>query len=140
MLCKTSRLHLSRRIKEHTCHLSSRHLSLFFFFLFFFFCSYGDRVEHFRVLEGGGQYCIWDESFCSLNRLVDFYRNHSIAVDEVVRLRDLPSPPRLQSKPGRKPCPNPYKSRSQESLPTAHLCPHPETGSSPCLLEPIMGV
>uniref|UniRef100_A0A665UJS9 GRB2 related adaptor protein b n=1 Tax=Echeneis naucrates TaxID=173247 RepID=A0A665UJS9_ECHNA len=40
--------------------------------------SYGDRVEHFRVLEGGGQYCIWDELFCSLNRLVDFYRTHSI--------------------------------------------------------------
>uniref|UniRef100_A0A3B4UXE0 GRB2 related adaptor protein b n=1 Tax=Seriola dumerili TaxID=41447 RepID=A0A3B4UXE0_SERDU len=45
--------------------------------------SYGDRVEHFRVLEGGGQYCIWDESFCSLNRLVDFYRTHSIAMEKV---------------------------------------------------------
>uniref|UniRef100_A0A3B4Z3V2 GRB2 related adaptor protein b n=1 Tax=Seriola lalandi dorsalis TaxID=1841481 RepID=A0A3B4Z3V2_SERLL len=45
--------------------------------------SYGDRVEHFRVLEGGGQYCIWDESFCSLNRLVDFYRTHSIAMERV---------------------------------------------------------
>uniref|UniRef100_A0A3Q3VR88 GRB2 related adaptor protein b n=1 Tax=Mola mola TaxID=94237 RepID=A0A3Q3VR88_MOLML len=56
--------------------------------------SYGDRVEHFRVLEGGGQYCIWDESFCSLNRLVDFYRTHSIAVEEVVRLRDPRSSPR----------------------------------------------
>uniref|UniRef100_A0A3B4G9E7 GRB2-related adapter protein-like n=1 Tax=Pundamilia nyererei TaxID=303518 RepID=A0A3B4G9E7_9CICH len=42
--------------------------------------SYGDRVEHFRVLEGGGQYCIWEESFCSLNQLVDFYRTHSIAL------------------------------------------------------------
>ncbi|XP_059199295.1 GRB2-related adapter protein-like isoform X3 [Centropristis striata] len=52
--------------------------------------SYGDRVEHFRVLEGGGQYCIWDESFCSLNRLVDFYRTHSIAVEKVVCLRDPP--------------------------------------------------
>uniref|UniRef100_A0A3Q2YFB8 GRB2 related adaptor protein b n=1 Tax=Hippocampus comes TaxID=109280 RepID=A0A3Q2YFB8_HIPCM len=58
--------------------------------------SYGDRVEHFRVLEGGGQYCIWDESFSSLNRLVDFYKTHSIAVEKVVRLRDPPSEkPRL---------------------------------------------
>uniref|UniRef100_A0A8D3DJS8 GRB2 related adaptor protein b n=1 Tax=Scophthalmus maximus TaxID=52904 RepID=A0A8D3DJS8_SCOMX len=48
--------------------------------------SYGDRVEHFRVLEGGGQYCIWDESFRSLNRLVDFYRTHSIAVEKKPRL------------------------------------------------------
>ncbi|XP_041789854.1 GRB2-related adapter protein-like isoform X4 [Chelmon rostratus] len=56
--------------------------------------SYGERVEHFRVLEGGGQYCIWDESFCSLNRLVDFYRTHSIAVEKVVCLRDPPSSPR----------------------------------------------
>uniref|UniRef100_UPI0037E78092 GRB2-related adapter protein-like isoform X3 n=1 Tax=Semicossyphus pulcher TaxID=241346 RepID=UPI0037E78092 len=56
--------------------------------------SYGDRVEHFRVLEGGGQYCIWDESFCSLNRLVDFYRTHSIAVEKVVLLRDPPLSPR----------------------------------------------
>uniref|UniRef100_A0A667X9A8 GRB2 related adaptor protein b n=1 Tax=Myripristis murdjan TaxID=586833 RepID=A0A667X9A8_9TELE len=53
--------------------------------------SYGDMVEHFRVLEGAGLYCIWDESFCSLNRLVDFYRTHSIAVERVVHLRDLPS-------------------------------------------------
>ncbi|XP_070781215.1 GRB2-related adapter protein-like isoform X2 [Enoplosus armatus] len=56
--------------------------------------SYGDRVEHFRVLEGGGQYCIWDESFCSLNRLVDFYKTHSIAMEKVVCLRDPPSSPR----------------------------------------------
>ncbi|XP_029362870.1 GRB2-related adapter protein-like isoform X3 [Echeneis naucrates] len=52
--------------------------------------SYGDRVEHFRVLEGGGQYCIWDELFCSLNRLVDFYRTHSIAMERVVFLKDPP--------------------------------------------------
>uniref|UniRef100_A0A7N8XEP6 GRB2-related adapter protein-like n=1 Tax=Mastacembelus armatus TaxID=205130 RepID=A0A7N8XEP6_9TELE len=52
--------------------------------------SYGDRVEHFRVLEGGGQYCIWDKSFRSLNRLVDFYRTHSIAVEQVVCLKDKP--------------------------------------------------
>ncbi|XP_073333272.1 GRB2-related adapter protein-like isoform X2 [Pagrus major] len=56
--------------------------------------SYGDRVEHFRVLEGGGQYCIWEETFCSLNRLVDFYRTHSIAAEKVICLRDPPSSPR----------------------------------------------
>uniref|UniRef100_A0A3B4GDA6 GRB2-related adapter protein-like n=1 Tax=Pundamilia nyererei TaxID=303518 RepID=A0A3B4GDA6_9CICH len=59
--------------------------------------SYGDRVEHFRVLEGGGQYCIWEESFCSLNQLVDFYRTHSIAVEKVVCLKDPPSSPQLLS-------------------------------------------
>ncbi|XP_053273763.1 GRB2-related adapter protein isoform X2 [Pleuronectes platessa] len=56
--------------------------------------SYGDRVEHFRVLEGGGQYCIWDETFGSLNRLVDFYRTHSIAVEKLICLIDRPSSPR----------------------------------------------
>uniref|UniRef100_A0A3B5A8E0 GRB2-related adapter protein-like n=1 Tax=Stegastes partitus TaxID=144197 RepID=A0A3B5A8E0_9TELE len=63
--------------------------------------SYGDRVEHFRVLEGGGQYCIWDESFCSLNRLVDFYRTHSIAVEKAVCFRDPPSSPQLLPHPPR---------------------------------------
>uniref|UniRef100_A0A3Q1EDR3 GRB2 related adaptor protein b n=1 Tax=Acanthochromis polyacanthus TaxID=80966 RepID=A0A3Q1EDR3_9TELE len=63
--------------------------------------SYGDRVEHFRVLEGGGQYCIWDESFCSLNRLVDFYRTHSVAVEKVVCFRDPPSSPQLLPHPPR---------------------------------------
>ncbi|CAF92734.1 unnamed protein product, partial [Tetraodon nigroviridis] len=80
--------------------------------------SYGNRVEHFRVLEGGGQYCIWEESFCSLNRLVDFYRTHSIAMDKVVCLRDPPSSPQRQ--PGCNPYPNPYKTCSRESLHTAH--------------------
>ncbi|XP_034743731.1 GRB2-related adapter protein-like [Etheostoma cragini] len=87
--------------------------------------SYGERVEHFRVLEGGGQYCIWDESFCSLNRLVDFYRTHSIGVDKVVYLRDPPESPGLLSQPGRNPYPNPYKSSSQESLPSGRLYSHP---------------
>ncbi|XP_049900860.1 GRB2-related adapter protein-like isoform X1 [Epinephelus moara] len=87
--------------------------------------SYGERVEHFRVLEGGGQYCIWDESFRSLNRLVDFYRTHSIAVENVVYLKDPPSSPRLLSYSGHNPYPNPYKSSSQESLPSARLYSHP---------------
>ncbi|XP_037546233.1 GRB2-related adapter protein [Nematolebias whitei] len=82
--------------------------------------SYGDRVEHFRVLEGGGQYFIWDKSFCSLNRLVDFYRTNSIALEKVVRLKDLPSSPRLQAHPGHNPYPNPYRSTSQESIHSTH--------------------
>ncbi|TDH16504.1 hypothetical protein EPR50_G00020050 [Perca flavescens] len=104
--------------------------------------SYGERVEHFRVLEGGGQYCIWDESFCSLNRLVDYYRTHSIGVEKVVYLRDPPASPGLLSQPGRNPYPNPYKSSSQESLPSAllHSHPsHPEREPSQRLHEPVVG-
>uniref|UniRef100_A0A8C5DHR3 GRB2-related adapter protein-like n=1 Tax=Gouania willdenowi TaxID=441366 RepID=A0A8C5DHR3_GOUWI len=83
------------------------------------------RVEHFRVLEGGGQYCIWDESFSSLNQLVDFYRSHSIAVDKVIHLRDPPS----QTHVGHNPYPNPYRTSSQESIPSARL--HPRTEKEP---------
>ncbi|XP_049575321.1 GRB2-related adapter protein-like isoform X2 [Syngnathus scovelli] len=104
--------------------------------------SYGDRVEHFRVLEGGGQYCIWDESFSSLNRLVDFYRTHSIAVEKMVCLRDPPSDMshRQSSHTGRNPYPNPYKSTSLESLPSARLHgPHPlRESSSMQLLEQVL--
>lgn len=92
-------------------------------------CSYGNRVEHFRVLEGDGQYCIWEETFCSLNRLVDFYRTHSIAVDKVVCLRDPPLLPQLHVQSGCNPYPNPYKNCSQESLHTAHLHSHHERES-----------
>uniref|UniRef100_A0A3Q2NRR2 GRB2 related adaptor protein b n=1 Tax=Fundulus heteroclitus TaxID=8078 RepID=A0A3Q2NRR2_FUNHE len=101
--------------------------------------SYGDRVEHFRVLEGGGQYYIWDKAFCSLNRLVEFYRAHSIAVETVVRLRDFPSSPR--SHPGRNPYPNPYKSSSLESIPSAHLRSNPplrERQTSAHSLKPVL--
>ncbi|XP_019125304.2 GRB2-related adapter protein [Larimichthys crocea] len=101
--------------------------------------SYGDRVEHFRVLEGGGQYCIWDESFCSLNRLVHFYRTHSIAVEKVICLRDPPSCPHLLAHFGRNPYPNPYKSSSQETLPSARPYSHRERESSPHLFEPAVG-
>lgn len=108
-----------------------------------FFCSYGDRVEHFRVLEGGGQYCIWDESFCSLNRLVDFYRTHSIAVEKVICLRDPPRDmsPGLLAHSGRNPYPNPYISSSQESLLSARLHSHPlrDSPHSP-VLEPLLAV
>ncbi|KAM3865029.1 GRB2-related adapter protein-like [Diretmus argenteus] len=101
--------------------------------------SYGDMVEHFRVLEGAGQYCIWDESFCSLNRLVDFYRSHSIAVERAVYLRDFPS----DTSPGHNPYPNPYKSSSQQSLPLSRPFSHPAhprlRESSLRLLEPVLG-
>ncbi|XP_023142561.1 GRB2-related adapter protein-like [Amphiprion ocellaris] len=103
--------------------------------------SYGDRVEHFRVLEGGGQYCIWDESFCSLNRLVDFYRTHSIAVEKVVCFRDPPSSPQPLLHPARNPYPNPYRSSSQESIPSTRLHSHPshpERQSSPRRLESVL--
>ena len=98
-------------------------------------CSYGNKVEHFRVLEGGGQYCIWEESFCSLNRLVDFYRTHSIALDKMVCLRDLSSSPQRQVQSGCNPYPNPYKSCSQESLHTAHLHSHQRREASARLLD-----
>lgn len=87
------------------------------------------------MLEGGGQYCIWGESFRSLNRLVDFYRAHSIAVEKVVCLRDPPSaPPLPPSQPERNPYPNPYKSISQGSPPSARL------GPSHRAPEPVAGV
>lgn len=101
-------------------------------------CSYGDRVEHFRVLEGGGQYSIWDESFCSLNRLVDYYRSHSIAVEKVIRLRDPPPSPRRPRPPACNPYPNPYRSCSQESLPSAYHRSHDRTSSR--LFEAVVGV
>ncbi|XP_028315018.1 GRB2-related adapter protein-like isoform X2 [Gouania willdenowi] len=95
---------------------------------------YGDRVEHFRVLEGGGQYCIWDESFSSLNQLVDFYRSHSIAVDKVIHLRDPPS----QTHVGHNPYPNPYRTSSQESIPSARLHPRTEKEPSQRVREPVL--
>ncbi|KAM8842079.1 LOW QUALITY PROTEIN: GRB2 related adaptor protein b [Synchiropus picturatus] len=56
--------------------------------------SFGQQVEHFRVLEGGGRYSVWEQRFRSLNRLVDFYRHHSIGVDAPLFLRDPPAEPR----------------------------------------------
>ncbi|XP_032417959.1 GRB2-related adapter protein-like isoform X1 [Xiphophorus hellerii] len=86
--------------------------------------SYGDMVEHFRVLEDGGQYYIWDKAFCSLNRLVEFYRAHSITMEKVVHLRDYPSF-HLNSHLGLNPYPNPYNSNSLESIHSAHRRPNP---------------
>ncbi|KAG7255841.1 hypothetical protein CRUP_016289, partial [Coryphaenoides rupestris] len=97
--------------------------------------SYGDMVEHFRVLEGAGQYCIWEESFCSLNRLVDFYRSHSIAVERAVYLRDLPSnAPQQTAESSRNPYPNPYEPRR----PPSHPSP-PEREASSRASEPASG-
>lgn len=53
------------------------------------FCSYGDHVQHFKVLQDRcGQYYIWDETFSSLNELVEFYHSNSIAKERMVFLRD----------------------------------------------------
>ncbi|KAF5889011.1 GRB2-related adapter protein-like, partial [Clarias magur] len=51
--------------------------------------SYGDHVQHFKVLKDReGQYFIWDEVFSSLNQLVDFYKSNSIAKERTVFLRE----------------------------------------------------
>uniref|UniRef100_A0AAY5L9E5 GRB2-related adaptor protein a n=1 Tax=Esox lucius TaxID=8010 RepID=A0AAY5L9E5_ESOLU len=51
--------------------------------------SYGDHVQHFKVLQDrGGQYFVWEEVFSSLNQLVDFYHRNSIAKERTVFLRD----------------------------------------------------
>ncbi|XP_020561073.1 GRB2-related adapter protein isoform X2 [Oryzias latipes] len=51
--------------------------------------SYGDHVQHFKVLQDRcGQYYIWDETFSSLNELVEFYHSNSIAKERMVFLRD----------------------------------------------------
>lgn len=55
----------------------------------FIFCSYGDHVQHFKVLQDRcGQYYVWDELFSSLNELVEFYHCNSIAKERTVFLRD----------------------------------------------------
>ncbi|XP_056442531.1 GRB2-related adapter protein-like isoform X1 [Gadus chalcogrammus] len=100
--------------------------------------SYGDMVEHFRVLEGAGQYCIWEESFCSLNRLVDYYRSHSIAVERAVYLRDLQSnAPQPLPESSRNPYPNPYKN-SPHRLHSRASPPEREASSRPS--EPALGM
>ncbi|MGH0138367.1 UNVERIFIED_CONTAM: hypothetical protein FKN15_032908 [Acipenser sinensis] len=51
--------------------------------------SYGDLVQHFKVMSNGrGRYFIWEEQFNSLNELVDYYRTTSIARGQTVFLRD----------------------------------------------------
>ncbi|RXN02122.1 GRB2-related adapter protein [Acipenser ruthenus] len=51
--------------------------------------SYGDLVQHFKVMnDGQGSYFIWEEKFHSLNELVDYYRTTSIAKGRTVFLRD----------------------------------------------------
>ncbi|XP_036387938.1 GRB2-related adapter protein-like isoform X1 [Megalops cyprinoides] len=55
--------------------------------------SYGDHVQHFKVLKDrGGQYFVWDEAFSSLNQLVEFYKTNSIAKERTVFLRDRERP------------------------------------------------
>ncbi|XP_053469218.1 GRB2 related adaptor protein a isoform X1 [Ictalurus furcatus] len=51
--------------------------------------SYGEHVQHFKVLKDReGQYFIWDEVFSSLNQLVDFYKSNSIAKERTVFLHE----------------------------------------------------
>ncbi|KTF84450.1 hypothetical protein cypCar_00033575 [Cyprinus carpio] len=51
--------------------------------------SYGDHVQHFKVLKDrDGYYFVWEEIFPSLNQLVDFYKTNSIAKERTVFLRD----------------------------------------------------
>ena len=55
----------------------------------FLCCSYGDHVQHFKVLQDrSAQYYVWDELFSSLNELVEFYHSNSIAKERTVFLRD----------------------------------------------------
>ncbi|XP_061556532.1 GRB2 related adaptor protein a isoform X1 [Phycodurus eques] len=51
--------------------------------------SYGDHVQHFKVLQDRcSQFYVWDELFSSLNELVEFYHSNSIAKERTVFLRD----------------------------------------------------
>ncbi|XP_055752666.1 GRB2 related adaptor protein a [Salvelinus fontinalis] len=51
--------------------------------------SYGDHVQHFKVLQDrSGQYFVWEETFFSLNQMVEFYHSNSIAKEGTVFLRD----------------------------------------------------
>ncbi|KPP79087.1 GRB2-related adapter protein-like [Scleropages formosus] len=51
--------------------------------------SYGDHVQHFKVLKNrAGQYFVWEEVFDSLNELVEYYKTTSIAKERTVFLRD----------------------------------------------------
>uniref|UniRef100_A0A8D0KRB8 SH3 domain-containing protein n=1 Tax=Strix occidentalis caurina TaxID=311401 RepID=A0A8D0KRB8_STROC len=53
------------------------------------FCSYGQHVQHFKVLrERNGKYFLWEEKFNSLNELVDFYRTTTIAKKHQIFLWD----------------------------------------------------
>lgn len=57
--------------------------------LFSSFNSYGDHVQHFKVLKDrDGYYFVWEEVFPSLNQLVEFYKTNSIAKERTVFLKD----------------------------------------------------
>ncbi|KAF7689779.1 hypothetical protein HF521_013132 [Silurus meridionalis] len=61
--------------------------------------SYGDHVQHFRVLKDRlRRYFIWDEVFSSLNQLVEFYSINSIAKERSIFLLQ---PERLLTRPRR---------------------------------------
>ncbi|KAG2455763.1 GRAP protein, partial [Polypterus senegalus] len=51
--------------------------------------SYGDHVQHFKILQDGkGHYFLWEEKFVSINKLIDFYRNTTIAREKNIFLRN----------------------------------------------------
>uniref|UniRef100_A0A8C7MMK1 SH3 domain-containing protein n=1 Tax=Oncorhynchus kisutch TaxID=8019 RepID=A0A8C7MMK1_ONCKI len=58
--------------------------------------SYGDHVQHFKVLQDrsgqSGQYFVWEEMFFSLNQMVEFYHSNSIAKEETVFYGDPEHP------------------------------------------------
>lgn len=64
------------------------------------FRSYGDHVQHFKVLQDRcSQYYVWDELFSSLNELVEFYHCNSIAKERTVFLRDPEQFARVSARP-----------------------------------------
>lgn len=85
-----------RQRKKNLNAIDGPEFFIFVFPLFFFqhthtvyLCSYGDHVQHFKVLKDKLQcYFIWDEVFTSLNQLVEFYRVNSIAKERTVFLRE----------------------------------------------------
>lgn len=73
----------------YTLRVKTSHSLFFIFCLLPYLSSYGDHVQHFKVLQDRcGQYYVWDEGFASLNELVDFYHSNSIAKERTVFLRD----------------------------------------------------
>lgn len=60
--------------------------------------SYGDHVQHFKVLKDrDGFYFVWEEIFPSLNQLVEFYKTNSIAKERTVFLRDTEHTQKVRS-------------------------------------------
>lgn len=55
----------------------------------FLHCRHAADVQHFKVMrDGRGQYCVWLETFPSLNKLVDFYKTNSISQQTQIFLQE----------------------------------------------------